>query len=1104
MLCAVVTAAVLLAGCGGGENQDSQSKYRPVDGDNASAAINASTQNTGNTGNSDLGPQRTYGSPSQPPALAANQLSDYTPPAGDVQVLFAHLQKLTQQPPRGASPEEQRADFAALQRARVATADKILAAATDANSRQPAIEHKLHALQGLRSTGDADAAAQLNQLSASLAASSDPELALLGKMVQFGQQFDAFAQSESKDASLIVLQLQALLSDGHRNAHVFDVAYDTAQQLGAMGFKAEMIATLKTLANAYIAHPDPQLSAEAADLGRQMQVVEYGSRHGLDTALMALAEKKPGAEKEVAAAVHRMLAAEEKNEVLMEIGQHIARELSAGGFKNDSNQLIKTVATVFHGHPNAELAASAEHILSSVKILEMGLEPAMKKLQDKDPAAATELVALMQQILAAGLDQNVVLDVGQAVATGLGETDHPAEKVQVLRMLGQAFQGSADERVAYAAGELQTQARIIEHGLDDSVKKLLLGEAGASAKVVAAVETILRTEQPGESVLASIGQAAQHLEYANDFAAETQVLNMIEAVYANHKEADFAAKAKEFVGNARLRIAMVGQPISVAVETLAGQPIDWKAYRGKVVLVDFWATWCNPCIAEIPNVKRNYEAYKARGFDVVGISVDQSRGELEAFLAVNNNNMPWTLAVAARQEGVNPIDAPVELMKQWGIATLPFTLLVNREGVVERLHIRGSDLDKQLEQIFGPPSSSPIGALSPATSPAATDGAALDRHDALRELGSGREYFTVFVADEPAEDEKDAEEEGAEEADAPINPYLAPAHFSDLQLVEFLLDMVDRPRVIQERPGFNDAVIDASDRLLAKDTKPNYKRLAVLSKLRALHRMASAGDEKADARLVEYVASLKDNTDEKVALELGFLNLEREALECEKLDVEEIPDLLARLKTYFEHEKRLEAQHLRIASATVKAINRLENDDEREKHFAEFGKLFAASKDQQLSYYGQKLAIPVAEAATELVGKDLELTGLTSLGAEFNWKAYRGKVVIVDFWATWCGPCIREMPNVKEFHAANKDKGFDVVGVSIDKDQEALAKFLEENDVPWETLAGEETQKLAAKYGVKAIPTMMLVDREGKIVAVSHQIAQLKAKAVELLAKPAE
>jgi thioredoxin-related protein len=92
------------------------------------------------------------------------------------------------------------------------------------------------------------------------------------------------------------------------------------------------------------------------------------------------------------------------------------------------------------------------------------------------------------------------------------------------------------------------------------------------------------------------------------------------------------------------------------------------------------------------------------------------------------------------------------------------------------------------------------------------------------------------------------------------------------------------------------------------------------------------------------------------------------------------------------------------------------------------------------------------------------------------------------------------MPNVRALYEKNGNRGFEVVGVSLDEDQEALAAYLDENEIPWETLAGEGTQDLADQYGVRGIPTMMLIDKEGKVVGVSHGVAPLIPLVEKLLA----
>jgi thiol-disulfide isomerase/thioredoxin len=200
-------------------------------------------------------------------------------------------------------------------------------------------------------------------------------------------------------------------------------------------------------------------------------------------------------------------------------------------------------------------------------------------------------------------------------------------------------------------------------------------------------------------------------------------------------------------------------------------------------------------------------------------------------------------------------------------------------------------------------------------------------------------------------------------------------------------------------------------------------------------------------------------------------------------------------------QNKLDERHVRLASSTVRVINRLEDGDEREKYFAEFGGMFAKSSDKELARYGRKLAKSPDQKESDLVGKELDLVGTTVEGQPLKWADYRGKVVIVDFWATWCGPCIRELPNVKAMYEKHHKNGFDIVGISLDADQQALADFLEKNPLPWSTVAGEGTQELATKYGVRGIPTMMLVDQAGKVVAVSHRIEELSAKIEKLLEK---
>ncbi len=97
----------------------------------------------------------------------------------------------------------------------------------------------------------------------------------------------------------------------------------------------------------------------------------------------------------------------------------------------------------------------------------------------------------------------------------------------------------------------------------------------------------------------------------------------------------------------------------------------------------------------------------------------------------------------------------------------------------------------------------------------------------------------------------------------------------------------------------------------------------------------------------------------------------------------------------------------------------------------------------------------------------------------------KGKVVLIDFWATWCGPCVAELPNVIKTYGAHHANGFEIIGISLDQDKDKLTTFIKEKQMTWaQYFDGKGWQnKLAAKYGVNSIPATFLLDKEGKIIA---------------------
>jgi thiol-disulfide isomerase/thioredoxin len=137
----------------------------------------------------------------------------------------------------------------------------------------------------------------------------------------------------------------------------------------------------------------------------------------------------------------------------------------------------------------------------------------------------------------------------------------------------------------------------------------------------------------------------------------------------------------------------------------------------------------------------------------------------------------------------------------------------------------------------------------------------------------------------------------------------------------------------------------------------------------------------------------------------------------------------------------------------------------------------------------------------EMIGKPVDIRFTATDGSTVDTQALRGKVVLVDFWASWCPDCIREMPTVRKTYQKYQDKGLSIIGISLDKDEQALSNFVAKKLIPWPQYfdgKGWETE-LVTKYGVRAIPEMWLINQEGTVVSTEVPIEQLDQKIGELL-----
>jgi thiol-disulfide isomerase/thioredoxin len=283
--------------------------------------------------------------------------------------------------------------------------------------------------------------------------------------------------------------------------------------------------------------------------------------------------------------------------------------------------------------------------------------------------------------------------------------------------------------------------------------------------------------------------------------------------------------------------------------------------------------------------------------------------------------------------------------------------------------------------------------------------------------------------------------------------------------------------------------LQAADKILAqvKPADPLHDPAAKM-KLESLMMLGRFGDEKAAADMATYAATLINSPSKDLAKEAQRLVLVSEAQQVLSTgDAKAAEGLVSKTAAMLAADPD-DVQSAGLAMQLAGAFEHMPGGEAvAAAAYRSFGPAMAKSSNEQIQKMGEGFAGTLRRLS--LPGHPMEINGTLLNGKPFDQKTLAGKVVLVDFWATWCGPCVAEIPNVLEQYEKYHKDGFEVVGISLDQERETLEKFVTEQKLPWPILFEEPKgdgwqHPLATFYGISGIPTVILIGRDGNVITL--------------------
>jgi thiol-disulfide isomerase/thioredoxin len=354
----------------------------------------------------------------------------------------------------------------------------------------------------------------------------------------------------------------------------------------------------------------------------------------------------------------------------------------------EARENFEAIAKQMSEMKNEDIAAVGKAQLFSLKMIEvLSLKP-----EDGKP-----IVAAIEQVLESLGQHRVGFDATVRVAQVMDQLGLSDDASRAMEVISKHYSANPDPNVSMQA-----------HGLEVSLllKNLRTAKDDVAAelhkKLLGKLEQLAKISPNEEDISSLMQQVGRMFEGEGNGSAALPIYELAEKIYGVSKDDKLAEKTKSSVENAKKRIGLVGKPYEVSGVMTDGSPFDWATYKGKVVLIDFWATWCGPCLQEMSNIRKYYDQYHDQGFEVVGVNLDDEKEDLENFFS--KQTLPWPSVVSdkAKELGFQNPHAVA-----CGVDAIPFVMLIDRDGKVLGIHVRGERLGEELAKLFKAPAEKP-------------------------------------------------------------------------------------------------------------------------------------------------------------------------------------------------------------------------------------------------------------------------------------------------------------------------------------------------------------------------------------------------------------